>query len=171
MNCLPPKKVLLPPYLCWLIDSSYSSSSFAPHTLCTNLLLASHILTFTAHFSLSFSRFFWITNCFLSHFLPQKMFLVPFPKKKGIKKRPFLSFQWAGVQMCLIWPAIWGQVWLSKSRSLLRWHSWHPWAVGTGLVVLVPPQRQALQSMFSNQFQEVCCGIIWNQGFLIFFLL
>lgn len=84
MNCLPSKKVLFPPYLCWLIDSSYPSSSFPPRTLCTNLLLllASHILTFTAHFSLSFSRFFWITNCFLSHFLPQKMFLVPFPKKK-----------------------------------------------------------------------------------------
>lgn len=30
-----------------------------------------------------------------------------------------------------------------------------------------PPQRQALRFMFSNQLQEVCCGIIWNQGFLI----
>lgn len=82
MNCLPSKQALLPPYLCWLVDTSYSSSSFPPHILCTDLLLlASHILTFTAHFSLSFSLFFWITGHFLSHFLPQKMFLVPFPKK------------------------------------------------------------------------------------------
>lgn len=70
--------------------------------------------------------------------------------------------------MHFIWPAIWGQVWLSKSYSLLSWHSWHPSAAGTWLVVLILRSNKVTGSCFQINCKKSV--VVWNQGFLFFLL-